>query len=166
MWRPDPVHWPGTSARTVATAVDADARRVNGERSCMTPLSLAVRWTGFCALLLSGCTRVAQITTLSDESCRQTARGQLESILVEEGERPEMATRLAVNTTVVLATGSLGPRPFGVSSPSGTDYSFFVQRKGESCLLRLYGRQKGFTRYTNNLTYISTRPLEGCACAE
>lgn len=109
---------------------------------------------------------MAQITTLSDESCRQRVRGQLEAILLEEGEPPEMANRLAVNTTVVLATGSLGPRPFGVSSPSGADYSFFVQRKDETCLLRLYGRQKGFTRYTNNLTYISTRPLDGCACAE
>lgn len=121
---------------------------------------------GLWALLLSGCTAVAQITTLSDESCRQRVRGQLEAILLEEGEPPEMANRLAVNTTVVLATGSLGPRPFGVSSPSGADYSFFVQRKDETCLLRLYGRQKGFTRYTNNLTYISTRPLDGCACAE
>ncbi len=118
------------------------------------------------ALWLSGCTTVAQITTLSDESCHQTVRSRLESILVEEGEKPEVASRLAVNTTVVLATGSLGPRPFGVSSPSGADYSFFVQLKGEDCLLRLYSRRKGFTRYTNNLTYIATRSLEGCACTE
>ena len=132
----------------------------------MKRISPTVRWAGLWTVLLSGCTTVAQITTLSDESCRERVRGQLESVLVEEGEQPEMANRLAVNTTLVLATGSLGPRPFGVSSPSGTDYSFFVQRKGETCLLRLYGRQKGFTRYTNNLTYISTRALEGCACAE
>ncbi|MCS6295393.1 MAG: hypothetical protein H8K09_04100 [Nitrospira sp.] len=132
----------------------------------MKRISPAVRWAGLWTVLLSGCTTVAQITTLSDESCRERVRGQLESVLVEEGEQPEMANRLAVNTTLVLATGSLGPRPFGVSSPSGTDYSFFVQRKGETCLLRLYGRQKGFTRYTNNLSYISTRALEGCACAE
>lgn len=132
----------------------------------MKRISPAVRWAGLWTVLLSGCTTVAQITTLSDESCRERVRGQLESVLVEEGEQPEMANRLAVNTTLVLATGSLGPRPFGVSSPSGTDYSFFVQRKGETCLLRLYGRQKGFTRYTNNLTYISTRALEGCACTE
>lgn len=132
----------------------------------MKRISPAVRWAGLWTVLLSGCTTVAQITTLSDESCRERVRGQLESVLVEEGEQPEMANRLAVNTTLVLATGSLGPRPFGVSSSSGTDYSFFVQRKGETCLLRLYGRQKGFTRYTNNLSYISTRALEGCACAE
>ena len=77
-----------------------------------------------------------------------------------------MANRLAVNTTLVLPSGALGPRPFGVTSPSGVDYSFFIQRKGDECFLRLFGRQKGFTRYTNNVTYIATRPLEGCACAD
>ena len=117
-------------------------------------------------MLLNGCTTVAQVTTLSDENCHNKIREQLNAILLDEGEKPDTANRLAVNTTTVLATGALGPRPFGVSSPSGADYSFFVQRKGEECLLRLYGRQKGFTRYTNNLTYIATRSLEGCACAE
>lgn len=134
------------------------ARAARGYRS--------LRWMGLGCVLLSGCTTVAQITTLSDESCHRTVQGQLESILLEEGEQPEVANRLAVNTTVVLATGSLGPRPFGVSSSSGADYSFFVQLKGDQCLLRLYGRRKGFTRYTNNLTYIATRSLEGCTCAE
>ncbi len=59
-----------------------------------------------------------------------------------------------------------GPRPFLVASPSGTDYTFFVQEKKPICLLRLYGRQKGFWSYTNNLTYIATRPLPNCACSE
>lgn len=121
---------------------------------------------GLGCVLLSGCTTVAQITSLSHEPCHRTVQGQLESILLEEGEQPEVANRLAVNTTVVLATGSLGPRPFGVSSPSGADYSFFVQLKGDQCFLRLYGRRKGFTHYTNNLTYIATRSLAGCVCAE
>lgn len=121
---------------------------------------------GLVLFFLHGCTTVAQVTTLSEESCHHKMRDQLESILSEENEKPDVANRLAVNTTTVLATGALGPRPFGVSSPSGADYSFFIQRKGDACLLRLYGRRKGFTRYTNNLTYIATRSLEGCACAE
>ena len=121
---------------------------------------------GLLLALLNGCTTVAQVTTLAEESCHRAMQDHLESILTEEHEPPEMANRLAVNTTTVLATGALGPRPFGVSSPSGADYSFFIQRKGDECLLRLYGRQKGFTRYTNNLTYIATRSLEACACAE
>ncbi len=125
-----------------------------------------ISWAGLAVFLLSGCTTVAQVTTLSEESCNHKMRDQLESILTEEGEKPDIANRLAVNTTTVLATGALGPRPFGVSSPSGVDYSFFIQRKSDECLLRLYGRRKGFTRYTNNLTYIATRPLEGCACVE
>ncbi len=153
----DPPSWQPGDGVTAAVRVASSARRRGYQ-----PL----HWTGLGCVPLTGCTTVAQITTLSDESCHRTVQGQLESILLEEGEKPEVANRLAVNTTVVLATGSLGPRPFGVSSPSGADYSFFVQLKGDQCFLRLYGRRKGFTRYTNNLTYLATRSLEGCACAE
>jgi hypothetical protein len=114
----------------------------------------------------TGCTSVAQVTTLDDPACKSTVRDQLNSVLLEQGEQPEVAQRLAINTTTVLATGALGPRPFGVSSPSGADYSFFVQHKRSECLLRLYGRQKGFARYSNNLTYIASRSLDGCQCAD
>jgi hypothetical protein len=133
---------------------------------------IAVKWSrrigSFAAMfaLGVGCTTVAQVTTLDDPACKTTVREQMNSILLEEGEKSEIAERLAVNTTTVLAAGVLGPRPFGVSSPSGVDYSFFVQLKGSECRLLLYGRQKGFTRYTNNLTYIATRSLDGCQCAE
>ena len=51
-----------------------------------------------------------------------------------------------------------------VSAPSGTDYSLFVEPTDEGCLLRLCGRQKGFTSYTNNITWIETRPLPACRC--
>ena len=113
-----------------------------------------------------GCATVAQVTTLDDPTCKSMVQEQLSAVLVEQGEKPEVAERLAVNTTAVLATGALGSRPFGVSSSSGADYSFFVQQKGSECLLRLYGRQKGFTRYSNNLTYIASRSLDVCRCAE
>jgi hypothetical protein len=113
-----------------------------------------------------GCATVAQVTTLNDPACKSMVREQLNSVLLEQGEEPDLAKRLAVNTTTVLATGALGPRPFGVSSPSGADYSFFVQHKSSECLLRLYGRQKGFARYSNNLTYIASRSLDGCQCAD
>ena len=120
---------------------------------------------GLLLSLVNGCRTVAQVTTVAEESCHRAMQDQLESILTEEHEPPEMANRLAVNPTTVLATGALGPRPFGVSSPSSADYSFFIPRKGDECLLRLCGRQRGFTRYTNNLTYIATRSLEGWVCA-
>ena len=86
------------------------------------------RWTRVFAVMVAltvGCTNVAQVTTLDDPSCKSTVRDQLNSVLIEEGEKSEIAERLAVNTTTVLATGAVGPRPFGVSSPSGADYSFF-----------------------------------------
>ncbi len=84
---------------------------------------------GLILVLLNGCITVAQVTTLSEEACHHKMRDELESILTEEHEKPDVANRLAVNTTTVLATGALGPRRFGVSSPSGVDYSFFYSAK-------------------------------------
>lgn len=117
-------------------------------------------------LIVGGCATVAQVTTLSDQNCRHTFVDRMSSILVEEGEKQEVADKLAESTTAVLLTGSLGPRPFLVASPSGADYGFFVEQKSSDCLLRLFSRRKGFTRYRNNLTYIATAPLTGCMCSE
>ena len=113
-----------------------------------------------------GCTTMAEITTLSESTCRDGLGDHIRSILVEEGEHDQTAERLSAETVSILSAAALGPRPFTVLSPSGTDYGFFVQRKGSACLLRLYLRQKGFTRYTNTLTSIATRPLHECSCAE
>jgi hypothetical protein len=109
---------------------------------------------------------MAQLSNLADPSCATEFEGQLGSILIEQGEKPEVATPLASHSRRALAIRSFGPRPFLVSSPSGTDYTFFVQAERSGCLLRLYGRRKGFMSYTNNLTYIDTRPLPACACTE
>ena len=117
-------------------------------------------------LVVGGCTTVAQVTSLSDQNCRHTFVDRMSSILVEQGEKQEVANKLAESTTTVLLTGSLGPRPFLVASPSGVDYGFFVEQTSSECLLRLFSRQKGFMRYRNNLTYIATRSLTGCMCAE
>jgi len=117
-------------------------------------------------LVVGGCTTVAQVTSLSDQNCRHTFVDRMSSILVEQGEKQEVADKLAESTTTVLLTGSLGPRPFQVASPSGADYGFFVEQTSSECLLRLFSRQKGFMRYMNNLTYIATGSLTGCMCAE
>ena len=117
-------------------------------------------------LFVGGCTTVAQVTSLSDQNCRHTFVDRMSSILVEQGETQEVANKLAESTTTVLLTGLLGPRPFLVASPSGADYGFFVEQNSSECLLRLFSRQKGFTRYRNNLTYIATGSLTGCMCAE
>ena len=116
--------------------------------------------------LAAGCATVAQVTSLSDQNCRNTFVDRMSSILVEQGEKQEVAEKLAESTTTVLSIGSLGPRPFVVASPSGADYGLFVEQKSSECLLRLFSRQKGFTRYRNNLTYIATASLDGCMCAE
>lgn len=117
-------------------------------------------------LLASGCVSVARLTTLPDPGCRQQLTAALATVLRGQGEAPEEADRLAGSTVEALEAVDLGPRPFLVSARSGADYSFFVERKGAACLLRLYGRQKGFVSYTNDITYIATEPLAPCDCAE
>jgi hypothetical protein len=118
------------------------------------------------ALAEVACTSVGHVTSLGDPACAMEFEVQLGSILVDQGERPEVAIQLASQSRRALALGNFGPRPFLVSSSSGTDYSFFVQAASSGCLLRLYGRQKGFMTYTNDLTYIATRPVMTCTCAE
>jgi len=49
-----------------------------------------------------------------------------------------------------------------VASSSGADYGYFVEEKSSDCLLRLFSRQKGILRYSNNLTYLAMRSLSGC----
>ena len=112
------------------------------------------------------CATVAQITTLSDPACQQSLKTAFSRIFESEGEPPDVASALAESTATALQDGGLGPRPFLVEAPSGVDYSFFVEPKDKACLLRLYGRQKGFTSYTNNITYIATESLAPCQCSE
>jgi len=113
-----------------------------------------------------GCTSVAQVTNLAESTCQASFETEMTAVLSAEGETPENAAALAHSAITILTLGDLGPRPFLVAAPSGTDYSFFVEKTKSSCILRLYGRQKGFVSYTNNLTYIDSRTLPGCSCAE
>jgi hypothetical protein len=107
---------------------------------------------------------MAKVTNLSDESCRTSFTRQLSSILTDQGELSANSDALANKAVVTLTSHDLGPRPFAIAAPSGTDYRFFIDRKGTDCVLTLYGRRKGFVSYTNNLTYIATESLQGCAC--
>ena len=122
-----------------------------------------------CAVLLltsTGCTTVAQVTSLSEPDCTRAMTSAFETIFGKQGESPAVARELAESTTASLRSRNVGPRTFVVASPSGADYGFFVQRRDEACVLRLYGRQKGFVTITDNLTYLATEPLAGCQCAE
>lgn len=113
----------------------------------------------------AGCS-MAHLTNAAAPPCQTSLRSGLESILTAEDEKPEVAVELASASARSFARVDPGPRPFAVASPSGTDYGFFFDGKGDECLLRLYGWQKGFVKYTNDLTYIETRPLAGCTCEE
>lgn len=117
-------------------------------------------------LTMAGCTTMAQVSNLSDESCRTSFTQQLSSMLTSQGESSAHSDALANKTVLTLTTYDLGPRPFAIAAPSGTDYRFFIDRKGTHCVLTLYGRRKGFISYTNNLTYIATESLPGCACVD
>jgi hypothetical protein len=128
--------------------------------------TLLLAGAGIALLLAGGCASVARVTTLSDVACRDALAAGFVTVLTAQAETPETASRLAREAVAALASVDMGPRPFLVVSPSGTDYAFFVERKDDACLLRLYGRQKGFVSYTNNVTYIATQPLAPCRCAE
>ena len=122
----------------------------------------------FLAIVLTtaGCATMAKITNLSEESCRTSFTRQLSAILTAQGEKPPSSDALAHKTVSTLTHYDLGPRPFAIAAPSGTDYRFFIERKGADCVLTLFGRQKGFVSYTNNLTYIATEVLPDCTCAD
>ena len=112
--------------------------------------------------LLAGCATIGEVD-LSDEVCASTFRGQIASILAGQGENEEEAQAIAQRAVVAMDFGGAGRRPFVVGSRT-TDYTFFVQKKKEGCLLRLLSRERGFTRYTNDITYIDSRKLPGCLC--
>src|SRR6185312_11485159 len=116
-------------------------------------------------LTMTSCATMAKVTNLSEESCRSSFTHQLSAILAYEGETPQAADALAGKTVYTLTTYDLGPRPFAIAAPSGTDYRFFIDRKGADCVLTLFGRRKGFVSYTNNLTSIATEVLPDCTCA-
>ena len=118
------------------------------------------------AITLAGCTTMAALTNVREQPCQRQFASALSEMLLAEGEQPERAQKVVDKAELLGSAFDFGPRPFLVSSQSGTDYSFFVEKKGDACLLRLYGRQKGFTRYTNNLTYIQSKDLPGCQCRE
>lgn len=125
------------------------------------------RWFVVCLLPFAlRCASVAQITNLSEPACQMELQKAFAKIFESEGEKPDVARDLAESTATALQYGSLGPRPFLVQAPSGVDYSFFFEPKDSKCLLRLYGRQKGFVSYSNNITYIATEELAPCQCSE
>lgn len=129
----------------------------------MRPRGAAAALLLLCA---AGCTRMAKLTNLEASSCSSALRTGLARALESRGTPASDADELAAEVVGRRALARLGPRAFLVEAPDGTDYSFFIERKKDACLLRLYGEQKGFWSRTDNLFYIDTEPLPGCACTE
>ncbi|HET9794428.1 MAG TPA: hypothetical protein VFS34_08190 [Thermoanaerobaculia bacterium] len=113
--------------------------------------------------VLAGCATIGRVD-LADESCAESFRSQIASILVAQGEDGGEARALGKRTVLDLGYRDPGPRPFVVRSRT-TDYTFFVQQKKSGCLLRLLRREREFATYTNDVTFIETRRLPGCSCA-
>ena len=83
--------------------------------------------------VLPGCATVAQVTNLGEPACRAHVQHALGTILAEQGESQDAASELAERAVEAIAQRDLGPRPFLVAAPSGTDYTFFVQKRSEQC---------------------------------
>jgi hypothetical protein len=115
---------------------------------------------------LAGCTTVGQVSNLStDPACAAQFEDALADIFTSQRETPADAAHLAGLTHRMVALGNLGPRPFAVPAPSGTDYYLLVESSRTVCKLRLYGRVRGFTRVTNNISWIESRELPACRCS-
>ncbi|MBZ5590204.1 MAG: hypothetical protein LAO05_16750 [Acidobacteriia bacterium] len=131
-------------------------------------MRLAVRFGRLVCLAASAasaaCLTMSRVTNLDDASCRSTLTTAISTILVGQHELPEVADWLAADAVRAIVPTEGRYRPFTVSSPSGTDYTFIFQLRKEGCLLRLCSRQRGSSSYTNELTYIATQPLPGCTC--
>jgi hypothetical protein len=113
----------------------------------------------------AACMSAARATNFEDASCRSTLAKAISTILAGQGEQPEIADWLGADALQGSDPAGLRAKGFSVSSPFGTDYKFILQRKGESCLLRLYRREKGSRSTTNDLTFLATEPLPGCLCS-
>lgn len=131
----------------------------------MAPKTSLVGILAATALAAAGCATMGQVSDLGDEACAAAFEQALASILEAQRESGEDAARLSRDTRAALASGRYGPRAFAVASPSGADFHFFVEPARPACLLHLYERRKGFSTYTNNLTWIETRALPECRCS-
>ncbi len=115
---------------------------------------------------LVSCAQVARISNPEEAVCARAIRDETATILLGQGENEVDANELARRAANPDTLRANGPRPFFLRSPSGADYGLFVDRRDNACLLRLYMRRKGFSTYTNNLSYIDTRTLTGCGCSQ
>ncbi len=115
--------------------------------------------------ILCSCASVGKITNQDDSECLKNFQTQLALVMTEEGEPQLSAQRIASKIVAGLSFHPLGRRIFLVEGED-TDYSFFIQNNNGQCVLRLVRTRKGFTTYTNNLTYINSKDIPICRCED
>jgi hypothetical protein len=125
------------------------------------------------AVFSAGCTTIAQVANLTEAQCNASFESQLTSILTEQGEKDEVAATLTHGTYLMLTAAEMGPRPFLVASPSGTDYTFFIQKKRNHCLPSSLRSPEGFCVlheqphvHLHSRTLRLRLPRVGCAMAD
>ena len=135
--------------------------RVFTKRTCVVAAAIGAM------AALAGCSpSVARLLNPKYPRCQESLRKAFEITLAGQGETDEVAQKVAAGAVQALVDAELGARPFKVSSPSGVDYGYFFEREDDRCLLRLVAWQKGFVQYSDNVTFLATRPLPGCGCKQ
>jgi len=109
-------------------------------------------------------------TNLSAPACRDSFFGQVESVLVKQGETTDVAKGMAASVLDALLDNPR-PGPFYAFSPAAIRYGFIAQSTESGCVLRLYQRQKRLggnirTGVTDTLDYLDTRIVLYCSCGE
>lgn len=151
-----------TPARSARTFYARRARAL-GVPSCAFALVFLTL-----ALALPACSvsSVAQLLNPGYPRCQQSLRKAFAVTLVGQGERADVAEKLADDTVQALAAVDLGQKAFKVTSPSGVQYGYFFEREDDRCLLRMVAWQVGGLQYADAVHYLATRPLPGCGCKQ
>jgi hypothetical protein len=142
---------------------------VNPRHRCERHAAWRARTIAVLALCASiGCSApVAKLTNPASPRCQDTLRAAFESILVDQQETDENATKVADEAAQALADVDLGAKPFQIQSPaSGIRYGFVFERDESRCLLHLVAMQGGSLQLDNSITYLETRLLKGCGCVQ
>jgi hypothetical protein len=117
--------------------------------------------------MASGCSvNPASIQNMNNTECRSSLETALISILIEENEKkPSEADMMIFKPKIqkFIAGTFDSQKGFGFSL-SGTTYQFMFDESKGTCILNLYQKSSGNTKYTNRVTYINSKEVQGCYC--
>jgi hypothetical protein len=110
-----------------------------------------------------------RFTNLSEPACRNSFADQVASVLVKQGETPDVAKLMSADILDDLPRRP--PGPFFAFSPARIRYGFIVQNTDVGCVLRLYQRERQLRGHatvgvTDTLMYLESRTVVYCSCGE